>query len=164
MAASGGPPSAALDLGSGGGVPGLVLARRWPGSTWTFVDAAERRSRFLEEAIAGLGLDHRVRVVQGRAEVVGRDPQLRGAFDLVTARSFGPPSATAECAAPFLDVGGHLLVSEPPELVSRWPDEVAQVGLAVGERIGGIQVLVQVAPCPERFPRRTGVPTKRPLF
>jgi hypothetical protein len=61
-------------------------------------------------------------------------------------------------------VGGQLLVSEPPSTEARWPDDVSILGLAVGDRTGGIQVLDQIAPCPERFPRRTGVPSKRPLF
>jgi 16S rRNA (guanine527-N7)-methyltransferase len=141
-----------------------VLALRWPTTSWTLVDASERRCRFLDAAITELGLDGRVRVAQGRAEVLGRDPVLRGAFALVTARSFGPPGVTAECGAPFLEVGGRLLVSEPPEAAPRWPDEVALLGLAVGERVSGIQILAQVTPCPDRFPRRTGVPAKRPLF
>jgi 16S rRNA (guanine527-N7)-methyltransferase len=164
IAAAGTPPTTAVDLGSGGGVPGLVLALRWPASSWTLVDSAERRCRFLEEASVELGLARRVRVAQGRAEVLGRDAALRGAFGLVTARSFGPPSVTAECAAPFLEVGGSLLVSEPPASAPRWPDEVAVFGLAVGERVSGIQVLTQIERCPDRFPRRTGVPGKRPLF
>jgi 16S rRNA (guanine527-N7)-methyltransferase len=145
-------------------VPGLVLALRWPASTWTLVDAMERRCRFLSEAIEELGLASRVQVVQGRAEELGREPSLRGRFDVVTARSFGPPAVTAECAAPFLAAGGRLLVSEPPTEAVRWPDEVALLGLAVGARRGSIQVLIQTTLCPDRYPRRTGVPAKRPLF
>jgi 16S rRNA (guanine527-N7)-methyltransferase len=145
-------------------VPGLVLALHWTESDWTLVDAAERRCRFLLEAVHGLDLAGRICVVQGRAEELGRDPELRGAADLVTARSFGRPAVTAECGSPFLTVGGQLLVSEPPSTEARWPDDVSILGLAVGDRTGGIQVLDQIAPCPERFPRRTGVPSKRPLF
>ena len=146
-------------------MPGLVLALRWASSAWTLVDAAERRCHFLGGAVAELGLAARVRVLQGRAEELGRDPSLRGRFVLVTARSFGPPAVTAECAAPFLEVGGQLLVSEPPTTAAhRWPAEVTALGMAVGPRVGGIQALIQATPCPERFPRRTGVPAKRPLF
>jgi len=145
-------------------VPGLVLALTWPASAWTFVDAGERRCRFLVEAAETLSLAGRVHIAQGRAEELGRDPALRGHADLVTARSFGPPGVTAECGSPFLAVGGRLLVSEPPVSAARWPEEVATLGLRVGEQIGGVQVLEQAAPCPERFPRRTGVPAKRPLF
>jgi 16S rRNA (guanine527-N7)-methyltransferase len=145
-------------------VPGLVLALHWAGSTWTLVDAMERRCRFLEEAIEELGLARRARVVQGRAEDLGREPSLRGRFDVVTARSFGPPAVTAECGAPFLVVGGRLLVSEPPTDRARWPDEVGLLGLAVEPRRGSVQVLTQATSCPDRYPRRTGVPAKRPLF
>jgi 16S rRNA (guanine527-N7)-methyltransferase len=157
-------PRRALDLGSGGGVPGLILAQRWPATSWTFLDANDRRCRFLGEAITALELGDRAAVVQGRAEEVGRGDDQRGSYDLVTARSFGPPATTAECAAPFLAVGGRLLVSEPPDGPPRWPVEVEQLGLRVVERVGGIQVLEQASLCPDRFPRRTGVPLKRPLF
>jgi 16S rRNA (guanine527-N7)-methyltransferase len=145
-------------------VPGLILALRWPTSSWVLLDSAERRCRFLERAVDALGMASRVEIAQGRAEELGRDPQLRGFFGLVTARSFAPPAVTAECAAPFLEVGGRLLVSEPPSTSHRWPDDVAQVGLRVGARIGNVQVLEQRELCPERFPRRTGLPAKRPLF
>jgi 16S rRNA (guanine527-N7)-methyltransferase len=145
-------------------VPGLVLALRWPTSTWTFIDAAERRCRFLADAIVELAIGERAEVAQGRAETLGRDPARRASYDLVTARSFGPPSATAECAAPFLRVGGRLLVSEPPSGPPRWPVEVSLLGLEADERVGSIQVLSQVSLCPDRYPRRTGVPAKRLLF
>jgi 16S rRNA (guanine527-N7)-methyltransferase len=61
-------------------------------------------------------------------------------------------------------VGGRLLVSEPPSPAERWPEAVSVLGLRVGDRIHGVQVLEQDDPCPDRFPRRTGVPAKRPLF
>ena len=108
------PPERALDLGSGAGVPGLALAGRWPDSRWMLLDANERRGALLVQAIADLGWVGRVQVVVARAEDAARDSGLRGAFDLVTARSFGPPAVTAECGAPFLSVGGRLVVSEPP--------------------------------------------------
>lgn len=165
-----GPPGHVVDLGSGGGVPGLVLAHMWTDAELCLVEAGERRASFLEEAVARLGLRSRVRVIASRAEEVGRDPAFRALADAVVARSFGPPGVTAECAGPLLRVGGHLIVSEPPEVtIERWPeDSLAALGLvplgrSTGEG-GTVQVLRQVAPCPERFPRRVGVPAKRPLF
>jgi 16S rRNA (guanine527-N7)-methyltransferase len=156
-----------VDLGSGGGVPGLPLAEARPDLQLVLVDASARRGAFLESAVATLGLADRVTVVVGRAEAVGRGP-LRGAADAVVARSFGPPAATAECAAPLLRPGGTLLVSEPPDAADRWPAHgLARLGLeAAGPPTGTprIQVLVQVRACPEDFPRRDGVPAKRPLF
>src|SRR5665647_1662241 len=109
------PPTSALDLGSGGGIPGLVLTAVWPATQWVYLDASERRTDFLREEVERWGISERVKVVRGRAEEMGRDPTLRGAFDVVTARSFGSPAVTAECAAPFLRLGGLLVVSEPPD-------------------------------------------------
>jgi 16S rRNA (guanine527-N7)-methyltransferase len=173
--APGGVLTPVLDLGSGGGLPGLVVALEWPEARLTLLDANQRRTEFLSAAVVTLGLSDRVRVVTARAEEAGRDPELRGAFTGVMARSFGAPAVLAECAAPFLSVGGWLIVSDPPgdplatvPDADRWPEEpLREFGLEVGDPVAAefrYQVLHQVAPCPERFPRRNGVPSKRPLF
>jgi len=162
-------PARALDLGAGGGLPGLVLLFEWPTTTFVWLDSSERSTEFLASAAARLGETARVEVVRGRAEEVGRQPALRHQLDLVVARSFGRPAVTAECAAPFLAAGGHVVVSEPPrELVDRWDATgLALLGL---EKSGhwrdeaGYQVLRQVWACPERFARRSGRPQKHPLF
>jgi 16S rRNA (guanine527-N7)-methyltransferase len=159
----------AVDLGSGGGVPGLVMAVALPGSTWLLLDANQRRTAFLRAAVEQLGVAERVSVQTERAEVAGRSDVLRGGADVVVARSFSAPPVTAECAAPFLRVGGRLIVSEPPAGSSdRWDEAgLADLGLVVEERIDGPPRLVrirQATPCPARFPRRTGVPGKRPLW
>ncbi|MGD9797019.1 MAG: RsmG family class I SAM-dependent methyltransferase [Acidimicrobiia bacterium] len=156
-----------LDLGSGGGLPALVVALARPASTWTLVDAMARRTAFLGEAVEQLGLVGRLTVVTARAEAL--PPAWRGRFDVVTARGFGPPAVLAECAAPWLRVDGVLVVSEPPTCDDgRWPTApLAGLGLAVDERTPGPPAFIrlrQVHPCPARYPRRTGVPTKRPLW
>jgi 16S rRNA (guanine527-N7)-methyltransferase len=162
-----------LDLGSGGGVPGLILGVQRPDLMLTLLDSNARRCAFLRETLEEIpGLRDRVAVVEGRAEVLGRDGHLRGSFDAVVSRSFGSPAVTAECGAPFLTVGGLLVVSEPPdteESARRWPEAgVAVVGLRdVGRRdeVGfGVRVLELASPCPEPYPRRTGLPNKRPIF
>lgn len=94
-----------LDLGSGGGLPGLVLAVMWPTCSMVLLDAAVRRTAFLRQAVTRCALDDRVTVITERAEVAGRDSELRGHFDGVVVRSFGPPAVVAECAAPFLKLG-----------------------------------------------------------
>jgi 16S rRNA (guanine527-N7)-methyltransferase len=167
LAALEGASGPVADLGSGAGVPGLAIATARPDLELVLIDAGERRARFLGEAVEALGLGGRVRVVRGRAEAVGRG-ELRGACGAVVARGFGQPAPTAECAAPLLRVGGLLVVSEPPEPADRWPPAaLAELGLAPrkpapdGPRI---QVLEQVATCPDAYPRRDGVPAKRPLF
>lgn len=155
-----------VDLGSGGGVPGLVLAAARPDLEVVLVDAMAKRCEFLESAVVRLGL-RRARVVHGRAEVVGRG-SLRESAAAVIARSFGPPAVTAECAAPLLQPGGLLVVSEPPGAADRWDAAgLALVGLRLDHRTTmppALQVLIQVTTCPERYPRRNGMPAKRPLF
>jgi 16S rRNA (guanine527-N7)-methyltransferase len=155
-----------LDLGSGAGVPGLVIAWSRPDLEVVLLDAQDRRVALLREAIDALALGSRVRVVHGRAEDRGREPGLRSGFDVVTARAFGPPAVVAECAAAFLAVGGRLVVSEPPGEVDRWPaDDLRPLGLRpVAGGTVGVAMLEQFALCPERFPRRNGIPAKRPLF
>jgi 16S rRNA (guanine527-N7)-methyltransferase len=155
-----------VDLGSGGGVPGLVIATARPDLALVLVEATAKRCRFLEEATRALGVA--ATVVEGRAEVVGHS-DLRGTADAVVARSFGGPAATAECAAALLQVGGVLVVSEPPDVdLGRWSAPgLGKLGLRLGDRSTGspwTQTLHQVEPCPPAFPRRDGLPAHRPLF
>ena len=163
-------PARVLDLGSGAGVPGLVLAHVWPEAEVVLLDSGERRARFLEEAVERLGLAPRVGVLWARAEEAGREQRWRGWAEVVVARSFGPPAVTAECAAPLLTVGGSVVISEPPEEGGgRWPAEgLAALGLRPGGGAVGagrrFQRLRQEEPCPPRYPRRPGIPAKRPLF
>ena len=158
-------------------MPGLVLASRWPSAEAVLVDASVRRCEWLEQAIDRLG-DRlgdpvRVSVRCGRAEDLAREPDLREAFPLVVARAFGPPSPTAECAVGFLAAGGSLVVSEPPgehDGSERWPVEgLGQLGLGapVARRDGDVGVVVLTrtgAVLGRRWPRRVGVPAKRPLW
>lgn len=163
------PDTVVVDLGSGGGLPGLVLATMWPLVRIALLDGSARRAEFLRRAVADCHLETRLSVWEVRAEVAGRDPERRGRADLVVTRGFGPPAVTAECAAPLLRVGGHLVISEPPgDAGGRWPaDGLEELGLgqplAVRQRYG-FQVLTQCRSCPVRYPRRVGVPAKRPLF
>lgn len=154
-----------VDLGSGGGVPGLVVGLERPDLDLVLVDATAKRCAFLEAAVVALGLAHTT-VILGRAEEVGRS-ERRGTAAAVIARGFGPPAVTAECAAPLLRVGGLLVVSEPPSGEGRWPEAgAARVGLRPTTRSESpaLQLLVQESPCPDRFPRRIGKPGKDPLF
>ena len=165
-----GEPSKVLDLGSGGGIPGLVLMDLWPDAHFGLLDGSEKRVEFLRWAIEELGATDRAQVLAGRAEDLAHVSKLRGAFDLAVARSFGPPPVLAECAAGFLGPQGLLIVSEPPDepIEHRWPIEgVAMVGFGppVGFVGGSHYATLELATvCPDRFPRRVGVPGKRPLF
>lgn len=166
--AAGVVPGAFLDLGSGGGLPGLVLALCWPAARGVLLDAMVRRTDFLQLAVEQLGLADRIAVVCSRAEDAART-DLRGRFEVVTARSFGPPAVTAECAAGFLADGGILVVSEPPEGgADRWnPDGLALLGFDPAEPLSGEPRFVRMArrgASADRWPRRVGVPAKRPLW
>ncbi|MBM3660212.1 MAG: hypothetical protein FJW95_12035 [Actinobacteria bacterium] len=162
-------PDSFLDLGSGGGLPGLVLALEWPKARAVLLDAMHRRTEFLRAACARLGFGDRVEVICARAEDAGRDPALRGRFEVVTARSFGPPAVTAECGVGFLRAGGALIVSEPPaDDPDRWPAAgLGELGLAVDRPATAEHRFVMLGlrgPAPSRYPRRVGVPGKRPLW
>lgn len=165
-------PSSVVDLGTGGGVPGLILALCWPSSRVVLVDGSVRRTEFLTMALSRFsGIDHAT-VITGRAEELGHRDELREAHEVVTARSFGSPSVTAECGAALMAEGALMVVSEPPDTEGqdRWPSEglqrcnlQAEETLRIDGRFG-YQVLRKEGTLPERLPRRVGIPAKRPLF
>ena len=107
-----------LDLGSGAGVPGLVLLAVWPRATAVLLDARRRRCAFLEAALPELELTERASVVCGRAEELARDPELRAGFELVVARGFGAPAPTAECELAVTEAARDLgRAAAPPPAV-----------------------------------------------
>jgi 16S rRNA (guanine527-N7)-methyltransferase len=168
----GGPPGSVIDLGTGGGVPGLVLLSCWPDTRVVLMDASERRSEFLSETLETWTVTGHGEVIRGRAEELGHQGGLREQFDAVTSRSFGIPALTAECGSSFLRPGGWMAVSEPPDVGAeeRWPqDGLALVGMERKETVRaagrfGYQLLHKVSGIEDRFPRRIGIPAKRPIF
>lgn len=169
----GAPPTRFVDLGSGAGVPGLVLATLWDDAEAILVDANRRRCASLEEAAGRLGVSGRVSVRCERAEVLARQPDLRGSCGLVVARAFGKPAVTAECAVGFLALEGRLVVSEPPEARAdeppRWPTSgLARLGLGPAQAVRsdgvGAVVIPALAELDERWPRGVGRPAKSPLW
>jgi 16S rRNA (guanine527-N7)-methyltransferase len=166
------PPTSLVDLGSGGGVPGLVLAGVWEGTAVVLLDASERRTNFLREEVTRWGRQEQIEVVRGRAEEIARSRSSEVLVEVVTARSFGPPAVTAECAAPMLEIGGFLVVSEPPQddAVRRWDvTGLSTLGLGLSSTFRfagrfGYQLIRKLTETPDRYPRRVGIPAKRPLF
>jgi 16S rRNA (guanine527-N7)-methyltransferase len=163
-------PSRFLDIGTGGGVPGLPLAMIWPDVEAILLDSRHRSIAWVEECVARLGWELRVTAICERAELVGRDPELRESFPLVVARGFGAPAVTAECGAPLVEVGGRLSVSEPPGGdPSRWPPEQLEIlGLRLAEtRVvaeASFVMLEKVEASADKWPRRVGKPHSRPLW
>ena len=110
------------------------------------------------------------RMPGSRAEELGHNAAYRETYQMVVARSFGPPAVLAECASPLLLPGGTLIVSEPPHSeADRWPASgLAKLGLRKVEtvRVTGVRlaILEKTAPLDSRWPRRVGIPAKRPVF
>jgi len=105
----GGPPGALLDLGSGGGYPGLPLAAARPNDSVLLVESIAKKARFLETVVAAVGLESRVSVAAERAETLARQPAQRARWPVVTARAVGDLAQLAELAFPFLVIGGRLI-------------------------------------------------------
>jgi 16S rRNA (guanine527-N7)-methyltransferase len=161
-----------VDVGSGGGLPGLPLKIARPGLDLTLVEADQAKAAFLVRACAALGLSDVV-VVARRAEEVGQDPLYRESFDVAVARALAPMAVLAELCLPLVRVGGRLLAqkteSEDMAGAARAIDAVGGelkrvVPAPSAARASGTIVIVdKVRPTPAAYPRRPGVPARRPL-
>lgn len=126
-----------VDVGSGAGLPGIVLAVARPDLTITLVEPLARRTAFLTEAVTKLGLDATITVVRGRAEeVVGSE---LAAADIVTARAVAPLDRLAGWCLPLVALGGRLLALKGTSAA----DEVAEHRQAI-ERLGGSEPVVRL--------------------
>ena len=160
------PQEHAVDLGTGGGLPGVALAASYPHLMWTLVEIRTSRATEVERALARAEIGNAV-VRTEPAQELGHAPDYRERAALAVARSFGPPSMTAECAAGLVRVGGVLVVSEPPQDDDqRWPAEALErLGWSTptvheddGHRFA---VLVKQASLREHLPRRRSKPLQR---
>ncbi len=167
-------PRRALDLGSGGGVPGIVLAMARPEMRWTLVDAVRKKADALRGFVDTLALAN-VEVVAERAEIVGHAGEQRERYDLVTARACAALPVLVEYALPLLRVGGSLLAwkgvltdeelrggRDAAALLGGGTPEVRGSGFAaLGEH--RFVLVRKERPTPDRYPRRPGEPARRPL-
>ncbi len=103
-----------IDLGSGGGLPGLVIGWCRPDLRVTLVDRRSKRTDYLGRAVRRLGLNQRVAVINAEVQDLGRRSEHANAYATATARSFGPPETTVRLALPLLAAGGQILISDPP--------------------------------------------------
>jgi 16S rRNA (guanine527-N7)-methyltransferase len=161
-----------VDVGSGAGLPGLPLKIARPDLQLTLIEADRDKAAFLVHACAVLGLDG-VEVIASRAEEAGHDPRLREAFDVAVARALAPLPTLVELCLPLVRVGGRLLaqktVGEDVEGAGRAIEILG--GELVGvhaspsaARRGGTVVEIRKArPTPPAYPRRPGVPARKPL-
>lgn len=157
-----------VDIGSGGGFPAIPLAIA-TGVPVTLVESVAKKARFLEEMVAALAID--ARVLCRRAEEAARQPDLRERFASATARGVASLSTVLELTVPFLALGGRALLQrgreEPGEREAA--DDAALV-LGAGRTddiaLAGVRRIVvfeKRSATPGRFPRRGGVPARRPL-
>jgi 16S rRNA (guanine527-N7)-methyltransferase len=149
-------PGGIVDVGSGGGTPGIPLAAALPEREVTLLESNRRKATFLESVAAELP---NVRVVRGRAE-----EQELEQFGVAVAKALAPPPVAAEWCLPLVQVGGAAILWVGPsadyEALRRAGE---QLGAAAPEDHAGLVVLPKVEPTPPRFPRRPGVARKRPL-
>jgi 16S rRNA (guanine527-N7)-methyltransferase len=157
-----------VDVGSGGGMPGIPLAIARPELAVTLLESDGRKAAFLVHAAASLALD--LEVVAERAEEVGRGPR-RETFDLAVCRALAAMPVVAELCLPLVRVGGRLLAMKG----EAWEEAESAARLLGGgtprvlpapsaARPGGVVVEIEkVAPTPADYPRRSGVPARRPL-
>lgn len=167
-----GDASRLVDVGSGGGLPGLPLKLRRPDLQVTLIESDQDKAAFLVQAAARLRL-RGVEVVNRPAEEAGQDARYRETFDVAVARALAPMPVLAELCLPLVRVGGRLLAQKTEredmggahlaldvlggalEAVNAAPSQLR------GE--GTIVVVRKVAPTPAMYPRRPGMPRRKPL-
>jgi 16S rRNA (guanine527-N7)-methyltransferase len=165
-----------IDVGSGGGLPGVPLAIVLPEVDVTLLEATGKKARFLEDVVAALELAN-VEVVCQRAEAAGRDrEQFREKFDVVTARAVGPLNALLELTTPFARVGGLVLAMKGAKAAEEIA-AAAGAGVVTGalkklkcevvathEAGAGVIVAIEkVGQTPKMYPRGPGEPKRNPL-
>jgi 16S rRNA (guanine527-N7)-methyltransferase len=166
---------ATVDLGTGGGFPGIPIAIARPDWPITVVDSTTKKINFIRSGLASIPLEN-VAAVVDRAETFGRDPQHRELYQLVTVRAVAEPAVCAEYAVPLLSIGGTAILYR-----GHWTEEEATTLAGVVEQLGAMIVNVtqfttpitqglrhciyirKTATTPLKFPRSVGTPTHQPL-
>ncbi|XP_012460707.1 uncharacterized protein LOC105780758 [Gossypium raimondii] len=164
-----------VDVGSGAGLPGLVLAVACPGWEVTLVESMNKRCLFLEHAVSLIGLSN-VQVVRERAEKLGQDSNFRERFDVAVARAVAEMKVLAEYCLPLVRVGGLFVAAKghnPQDEVKSAERATKLMGASVlqlcsveshsphGQRTAII--CLKNRPTPRKYPRDPGTPTKEPL-
>lgn len=167
--------SPAIDVGTGAGFPGLPMKIARPDLDITLLEATGKKARFLQTIVSELSLEG-VHIINGRAEEAGREPALREGFALAVARTVAPLPVLLELTLPFVRVGGHLAApkgSAAAREISESANSLAELGgeivsaevldLPFGGPKPTLVLVEKTSPTPGRYPRRAGIPNKRPL-
>lgn len=163
-----------IDVGTGGGLPGMVLAIVCPDLAVTLLEATGKKARFCETAAATLGLNN-LTVLNDRAETAGRNARHREQFDVVTARAVGPMRVMLEFTLPLARVGGVVLAMKGRQVEAELRDAGDALITLGGGEIDIVQPLPDSEPdavvvavskqehTPSEYPRRPGEPKQNPL-
>ena len=174
LAFAGKPPPNLLDVGTGAGFPGIPLKIVFPEMRLALLESVAKKTGFLDHLLAELGLGN-AEILTGRAEDFARDEKYRERFAFVVSRGVAKLSTLVELALPFCALGGTFVAQKRGELESEIAEargaidvlggklrEVMSVGLEeLGDR--ALIIIDKVSATPERYPRRAGIPAKRPL-
>lgn len=165
-----------LDLGTGAGFPGIPLAIYQPQIDLTLVDSMRKRAEFLKHLKCVLGLPE-IKILCGRAEEYGRDKTEREQYELILSRAVSNLSVLAELALPFLRIGGRFLAMKGKEvreeietaretivLLGGGLKEVTEIILPMIDQKRHLVLINKEKETPDRYPRRPGIPQKRPIF
>lgn len=169
------PGAKVMDLGSGGGIPGIPLAIVFPSAQFTLVDSVQKKTSALREFIEELNLKN-VQVIASRIEVLGQQSAHREQCDVVTARALAPLRVLAELAVPLIHPYGHVVAYKGPDYIHELSDakhalsqlkaekpKVYHYGLPEEQGERTLMVLTKKWPTPLKYPRREGMPKKNPL-
>jgi len=165
-----------IDVGTGAGLPGIPLRIVLPEIGLVLLEATAKKAEFLKNITAKLELDN-IEIIRGRAEEVARDELCRESFDIVVSRALAPLNILAELTLPFCANGGRLIAQKKGDI----SQEVHQASRAVNT-LGGemcevldinldefvddrhLVIINKVKATPSKYPRRPGIPTKKPIL
>jgi len=164
------------DVGTGAGLPGVPLRILYPGIRLVLLEATSKKAEFLYHLTARLGLDN-VEIVVGRAEEIAHDAEYRERFELVLSRAVAPLPTLVELTLPFCAVGGIFMAQKKGDIEK----EISQASRAINMLGGNLReamtinleefddrrclvVIEKVNSTPPEYPRRPGIPAKRPII
>ena len=164
-----------IDIGTGAGFPGLPLIILLPHLEVVLLESVPKKTAFLSHLIVRLGLQG-VEVLTARAEEVAHRPKYRESFDAVLGRALAPLAVMAELALPLARTGGRVISQKKGDFsaeaalaaraISLMGGRVAEIREVAAPGLEGhrLVVLEKVSPTPKKYPRRAGMPAKRPIM